>query len=379
MRKSALALIFVLTCIAPAFGQQKELDREFLAAVDQRDVAKINQLLSKGANVNAREPINGYFALQYAINWPDINLVKLLLDKGANINLADDSGDTALTEVAGRGGPQNTEIAKLLIARGADVHANNEAAVFAAAKHADPEVLRLLLAKGARVDGRDKENDNNTVLMEAASGTSVWKVEMLLAAGVDIKATNDEGQTALMMAASLDHRVRPADRLPMLDLLLKRGSEINAKDKSGKTALLYSVTQYMSEAGGVISHVEIVKLLVDRGADIQVTDERGDNALNIALGVWRGDPEIPRFLIAKGINVNAPNKHGNTSLLLAVMNGNVPGVESLLEKGAAVNHKNAKGETPLMLAQTLHSNERIANASEVEKRIVALLVKAGAK
>jgi ankyrin repeat protein len=46
--------------------------------------------LSKGANVNAREPTNGYFALQQAINWPDLALVKLLLDKGANVNLADD-------------------------------------------------------------------------------------------------------------------------------------------------------------------------------------------------------------------------------------------------------------------------------------------------
>lgn len=350
INRATVLLLTFLCFVVPANAQQRELDREFLDAVQERDIPRINQLLSKGANVNAREPINGYFALQYAINWPDINLVKLLLDKGANINISDTSGNTALTEVAARGGPENAEIAKLLIARGANIHANNDAAIFGAAKYAAPEVVRLLIAKGARVDLRDKESDGNTVLLEAASGTSVEKIEMLLVAGADIKTTNNNGQTALMMASRLDHRIRPDDRLPMIELLLKKGSDINAKDKHGKTALLLSVDQYMSEAGGFISHPEVVKLLLERGADVQAADERGDNALLIALRVWEGNAEIPRVLIEKGINVNAQNKEGTTALMVAADKGKLPETQLLIAKGASADLKNKDGATALDVA-----------------------------
>src|SRR5262245_36053282 len=81
MKRSLYVLIFLLSWVALAGAQQRPIDKAFLDAVQKRDVAKINALLSKGANVNAHDDNNGYFALQYAINWPDASLVKLLLDK----------------------------------------------------------------------------------------------------------------------------------------------------------------------------------------------------------------------------------------------------------------------------------------------------------
>jgi ankyrin repeat protein len=100
-----LLLLLLLCC--PIAAQQRPIDKDFLDAVQNKDVKKINLLLGQGANVNARGPINGYSALQYAINWPDLALVKLLLDKGANVDLADDLGTTALIEAV-RGNSQNT-------------------------------------------------------------------------------------------------------------------------------------------------------------------------------------------------------------------------------------------------------------------------------
>ena len=336
----------LLICFISA-SAQRSIDEDFLDAVQQKDIPRIDRLLSLGANINARSRINGYFALQYAINWPDINLVKLLLDKGANINIADDGGTTALIEAADEDGPQYTAIVKLLIARGADIHADNDAAILRAARGAAPEVVRLLLSKGAPVNARSKDYYNSTVLMEATSGGSTQTVEMLLAAGADVKATDDKGETALMKAATLDHRYDPQQRLPMIELLLKKGADVNASDKSGRTALLHSVVQYMSEAGGVISHPEVVKLLLERGANVQAADDRGNTALMLAANVYQGPIEIARSLLEKGINVNAQNKNGTTALMVAADRGKTDFINLLLEKGANLKLADAEGETAL--------------------------------
>jgi ankyrin repeat protein len=73
---------------------QSSLDKEFLDAVQNDDITKLQTLLSKGANINAKEHINGHFALQYAVYRHDAALVKFLLDKGADVNAADTSGYT---------------------------------------------------------------------------------------------------------------------------------------------------------------------------------------------------------------------------------------------------------------------------------------------
>jgi ankyrin repeat protein len=337
-------LLMLLICFG---SQQQSIDEEFLKAVENKDIPKINALLKQGANINAREHTNGYFALQYAINWPDVALVKLLLDKGADVNLADTGGTTALIDATRNGGPEYTAIVKLLIERGANVHADNDAAILRAAEYAAPETVRLLLSKGAHVDATDKDSDGDTVLMKAASGASVAKVEMLLSAGAEINVTNEKGQTALMKAVTLDHRYGPKERLPIIELLLKKGANVNARDTSGMTPLLHSVVQYMSEAGGVISHVEVVQFLLDHGADVRATDEKGDTALIKTVGVFRGSPEIVRGLLAKGVQVNAQNKKGTTALMLAAYDGKEDVATLLLEKGADPNLRDNDGLTAL--------------------------------
>ena len=85
-------IAFVLACAISATAQKQDLNKAFLDAVQDGDVAKVQALLSEGADVNAQEDTNGHFALQYAIDRPDVNLVKLLLDRGANVNAVDKLG-----------------------------------------------------------------------------------------------------------------------------------------------------------------------------------------------------------------------------------------------------------------------------------------------
>ena len=325
--------------ISQSTPQQAALDEAFLTAVQNRDLAKMQELLNRGANINARSSVNRYYALQYAVDWPDVNLVKLLLDKGADINLTDDGGNTALMVAASDYGPLYKAIVKLLLDRGADVQAGGNRALFNAAEEAGPEIVQLLLKKGANPKARDAEG--NTVLMSAAHGDFLKAMRVLLDAGADPKAVNESGQTVLMKAASVRVGGEVKNHLAMLKLLLDRGVDVNAKDKEGKTALLHAVHEWRSEAGGLLSLPEILRLLLARGAD-----------------------------------VNARDNKGNTALMIAVQAGNIRGVKILLEKGATANLQNRDGWTAMKYAKTLH--ERIVLPAEVQSGIVALLEKAGA-
>ena len=338
----------ILLLLLIGFGsQQQSLDQEFLDAVQKKDLPKINTLLKQGANINAREHINGHFALQYAVYWPDVSLVKLLLDKGADVNLADTGGTTALIDATRSSGPEYTAIVKLLVERGADVRADDDAAILSAAKNAAPETVRLLIAKGARVNATDKDSEGDTVLMQASSGASAATVEMLLSAGADINATNNNGETALIKAVSLDHRYSPNERLPIIDLLLKKGADVNARDRKGRTPLFHSVVQYMSEAGGTIAHVEVVKFLLDRGADVRATDEQGDTVLLRAISAFRGSTDIVQTLLAKGVPLDVQNKKGTSALMIAAGNGNENLLALLLDKGPDLNLKDNEDATAL--------------------------------
>jgi ankyrin repeat protein len=346
------SLYFTLLICFPALinaqaQPQRSMDKEFLDAVQKRDVTKFQSLLSKGANINAKEPVNGHFALQYAITLPDAGLVKLLLDKGADVNASDRNGNTALLDATRESGPEYAIIARLLIDRGADIHANHDASIFAAVREADPSVVQLLLKKGAPVNAIETAKDGDTVLMSAAGGASVESLQILLDAGADVKSVNQKGETVLMKASTMDHRYTVETRLPMIELLLEKGAEINARDKSGRTALLHAVFQQMTERGGVISHPEVVQLLLDRGADVKVKDKNGDSALIVTVGVWHGPIEIVQLLLARGIDVDAQNDKGISALMVAADEGSKEVVQLLAGKSSNLNLKDVEGWTAL--------------------------------
>ena len=354
-----LCFALSLACAPYVIGQrtprqQERLDEDFLEAVQRRDWAKIEQLLESGANINARSSINRYYALQYAVDWPDANLVKLLLDKGADIKLTDDGGDTALMEAASSDDPQNKIIVRLLLERGADVQAGGNRALLNAAKEGGPEVVQLLLKKGADPNARNSvpysgDRAGDTALMYAAQGDFVETVRLLLAAGADVRAVNESGQTVLMKAAKVDAGGEVKNHVAMLKLLLDRGVDVNARDKEGKTALMHAAYEWFTEAGGVFSHPEIMRVLLGRGADVNAQDSQGDTALITAIKYCRITP-------AKA--------------------GNLEVVKLLLEKGARVDIQNREGRTAMMYAKELHAEA--ADETQIRSSIIALLKKAGA-
>lgn len=190
----------------------------------------------------------------------DIEAVKKLLAEGADIN--------ELTEVGGAGTVTplfmatgyNDDIAKLLIAKGADVNIKTGRGVtplMKACTWGKEEVARLLVSKGADVNA--KSNDGNGVFTYCISGilsdrVSTGLAEFLLSKGANVDETPDTGPiagyTCLMMAAG-------NKKSDLVKFLIKHGANVNARAKDGSTPLSLATKD---------KDPEMVKLLKSLGA-----------------------------------------------------------------------------------------------------------------
>ena len=106
-----------------------------------------------------------------------------------------------------------------------------------AARLGQVEQVRLLLDKGANINGVDEQG--TTPLMKAISSNNFELIAILIAKGADVNAKNRYGNTALMNAAE-------ADNIKALEILLHNGAEINIIDKYGYTALTHAAFEVCS-------------------------------------------------------------------------------------------------------------------------------------
>jgi ankyrin repeat protein len=256
------------------------------------------------------------------------------------------------------------------------------------------------LIKAGDVNAGDKRG--STPLMYAAAYGSLDAMKALIAAGTDVNAKNAFDATALMWCASDLEKVR---------LLVEHGADVNARSKQGRTPLIIAAAHDGAS--------QIVKLLLDKGADPSAHDGGGTTALSAATGA--NDSASVRLLLDKGVDVNLSGvalglgiggqtplmnaaSHGNvevmkllmakkadvnavgipelgrvkngpialgsmTALLSAVAYGGADAVKLLLDAGADPNAKDVRGMTPLMLAVA---------TDRPDPRVVRMLIEKGA-
>jgi ankyrin repeat protein len=102
-------------------------------------------------------------------------------------------------------------------------------------------------------------------------------------------------------------------------------------------------------------HPDMIRLLVDAGADVNAGNDMGHTPLHLAANV-----DAVRVLVTAGADVNARSLDGSTPLHLAVEEpGRVGVVEALLAAGAEVGAVNARGRTPLDIAVARGENAKI--------------------
>jgi ankyrin repeat protein len=277
-------------------------------------------LILAGADVRAADD-SGATALHAAARSGRPETVRLLLDKGADAKAAAGDGSTALHRAAEwDGGGQRVQVISTLLDAGADVGAKDKTGrtpLVVAAERAATEVLKLLLARGAKfTDGGGAE------LLAAVRGHNIANLEALLKAGTDPRARDADGRSLLhcvIMPWPQDHECASA-----LRLLLDAGADAKAADKHGRTPLHVAATGP--------SQREIVTALLAAGAEADARDERGTTSLMLAAG--RGQTTAVTLLLEKGADINATDKAGS-SVIDHVYSGFYGDMHKLLrERGA---------------------------------------------
>ena len=198
----ALALLFFLS---PVFGAD-ELGEELMTGVMYNEPGKVAALLEKGVDVNCRAPDSGSTPLMMACAYGFADIAQLLIEKGADVNLQANNGATALIGACRR----HPEIARLLLANGAKVDVASKTTggpftasiMYALGKNGDTALAELLLEKGADVDEAPTEGRlaGYTPLMMAANRNSLEVVKFLVNHGADVNAQAADGATPLNKA-----------------------------------------------------------------------------------------------------------------------------------------------------------------------------------
>jgi ankyrin repeat protein len=226
-----------------------------------------------------------------------------------NVNKRDEDGRTPLHNASDDVDPKYV---KALLAAGADVKAKTSKGwtpLMYAAYGGTAEVVQLLIDAGsdvnARLDRDAKHFGGSSVLMLAAWGTREGKkkVQALIKAGANPKATADDGWTVLMSATE--------SQLPTVEFLLKAGLDVNAKTKNGRTALMLAA----GYAPAYCDNATLVSVLLKASAKIEARNHEGRTPLMYAAE--RGSVTVLEVLLQAGADVHAKDKNGKTALDLA--------------------------------------------------------------
>jgi hypothetical protein len=169
-----------------------------------------------------------------------------------------------------------------------------------------------------------------TALASAVSDEDVDRVRELLAAGEDVNA-KDEGYdniTPLFLAVE-------AANLEIVRLLLDFGAKVNVRDEEGRTPLMR-----LDED----ATPELVDLLASHGAKLNLADKEKNTPLIIGIENNIGT-SVVEAMIRAGADVRMANKEGTTALMNAAGDNNFEMVKLLVEAGADVNAKDDEGGT----------------------------------
>uniref|UniRef100_A0A0G4GW89 Uncharacterized protein n=1 Tax=Chromera velia CCMP2878 TaxID=1169474 RepID=A0A0G4GW89_9ALVE len=296
-RADLCLLLFVGADLDRVVGGQTAL----LKAIDARHVEAVQLLVEAGADLEVKM-CGGETPLVLACRTLQPSVTEYLLSKGADSNAETDEGWRALHRAAFSGW---VGLVKCLLLKGADLHAKSfygDTALHRSVFGGQREVTELMLQRGARVN---EPGENNTTLLfytvlPRAEGRELTDnrevAELLLSWGADANTRESErGRSALHEAACWGS-------VEVTKALLNAGADVEAKSKCGCTALHYGAfrVDLMDECGvDMGKKLEIAKMLVKRGSDVNLEDSLGMTAYQVAETHLHADSPLRIFLAAE--------------------------------------------------------------------------------
>ncbi|CAB1112189.1 unnamed protein product [Ectocarpus sp. CCAP 1310/34] len=305
----------------------------------------VEMLLKAGADVGAKDH-DDVTALMNAAESGSLEAVEALLAKGADPGSMSTTAFTPLI-VAAAGG--HLDVVKALVAKGIkvdDMHPDGVSALMYASAGGHPEVVKLLLegTGPGKADPNLKHVQGGTALMEAATSGSQEVVDLLLAAGADPMVRDKDGVSPLMSAAA-------QGRAEACKVLIAKGNDVNAMANSGGTSLMFAAGAGHTEAAEVLIAAgadvnakleakpefleQLAQTIADGGEEPTGDDAHRDDVTALMVAAQGGHEAVVKLLVEKGADVRAKDEEGFTPLLNA---GNFEEVASfLVESGADPN------------------------------------------
>ena len=294
------------------------VDPQALALIDALRNGDVSSVLRTARAdpklLNARGP-EGSSPFMYSVLYADTATVTKLLKLGADPNKRNDAGATAIMWAA-----RDLGMTRVLVNHGADVNARSDdhrtALMIASRRPGAVRIVKLLLDKGANPNPNSKPVGESSPLIEALTGGDEEIVKLLIDRGADARATADMGLTMAvttkcergleLLAARMTNRepftaalqnIAVLGDLKAIRLMLDHGAEVNAFDPFGRTPLMYA-------AISDVFPLDVVKLLVARGADVNATNRHtkaGDAGLTVLdIAKQNGNAPIIDFLVNSG-------------------------------------------------------------------------------
>jgi ankyrin repeat protein len=369
MKRGYLSVIGVLA-VAGAAGLAAQTAGDYGAtdgatplhqAVQQNDLKTVDALVKRGADVKAATRY-GVTPIGLAALNGNAAILRRLLDAGADPDTTLPAGETALMTAARTG---NRDAVALLLDRKATVNATDtvrsQTALMWAVTENHPEVVKLLVSRGANVNAQTKVTAPRGEYVPAraggASGNGIIRQRAL--------PTKDGGMSPLLFA------VRDGN-VAMTRLLLELGADINLTSGNHTSPLQIALLN---------GQVALASELLERGADPNVVDDYQRGALFAAIELrnfnhekypflyddGRDPLDLIKALLAKGANPNQRtdttpvhglmqfdgswvNFDGQTPFIRAALSGDIEVMRLLLQHGADPNIATTQGSTALMAA-----------------------------
>ena len=368
-------LIVGALLIASAFacgGAAKGADTPLQQAAWDGDVGQVKALLAAGAKVDG-EAYGVRTSLYLTIvqgQQQNTAVAKLLLAAGANPNVEVDDGYSdgrrvVLQTAVGWG---NIEIIKALLAAGAKVDhvdKSGQQPIHTAAARGSIEAAKVLLAAGARVDAEIKSNEMDSMngyqpLHIAAFHGNTTTVEFLISMGADVNAKDASGNTVVKTVV---YGGCNAERIKTLQLLIESGAKPDLADRDGRTPLDHATfykdaaaIRILLAAGANPSDATLatavrngdVKTLMTLAPKFDATYAARGRFLHVAVGMWCDDnAEMVRFLLAAGADPNVRDENGRRPLHDAAQYCHPDAVKLLLDAKADFRATDNDGRTAL--------------------------------
>lgn len=293
LRTLTVAAMWVAVVSSAASAATRE--PALIEAVKRGDLSALRALLPQ-TDVNLPQE-DGTTALHWAVHLDDEALADLLITAGARVQAANRYGMTPLALAATNG---NAAVLERLLKAGADANgtiAQGETALMTAARGNRTEAVKVLLAHGANVNAHERFR-GQTALMWAAARGNVAVTRMLVEAGAAVNAKTP--------VVKRQHSNDGADFLKSSEIGGQTGWQWSGVDPSAFSALMFAV-----RAG----HTDVVRVLLDGGAD--VNDALSDGTSPLVIAIANAHFELASYLLDRGANPNA-NGQGWTALHQAV-------------------------------------------------------------